>query len=34
VVNLTAAQKAGFVVSSELLKVAKYVQRESGPGGA
>jgi hypothetical protein len=33
IVNLSAAQKAGFVVSSELLKVAKYVQRESGPGG-
>jgi YfiR/HmsC-like len=32
-VNLAAAQKAGFVVSSELLKVAKYVQRVSGPGG-
>ena len=31
-VNLKAAQKAGLALSSELLKVAKSVQRDAEPG--
>jgi len=32
VVNLAAARRAGLVLSSELLKVAKVVDQDSGPG--